>query len=191
LQFKILILDPRQGQVRLLRQFRRIHKIMGISLIFFIVILSFIGILLGWKKHSGGKILADTQTGINNHPEVWLSIDSLLKVAHTYATSKLNMDHPEVDRIEVRPSKGVLKISFKNAYDGLQIDCTNGKVLLVEKRYSDMIEQIHDGSIVDHFLGLKAGFFKLIYTTLMSLSLLTFCITGFWLYFGPKRLKRN
>lgn len=164
---------------------------MGISLIFFIVILSCTGLLLGWKKNSGGMILAKTKTGISNNPESWLSIDSLLKVAQTYATSKLNMDHPEVERIEVRPSKGVLKISFKNAYDGLQIDCTNGKVLLVEKRYSDLIEQIHDGSFVDLFFGFKEGIFKLIYTTLMSLSLLTFCITGFWLYYGPKKLKRS
>lgn len=164
---------------------------MGISLIFFIVILSSTGILLGWKKHSGGKILAQTQNGVNNNPEAWLTMDSLLKVARTYAKENLNISQPEADRIEVRPSNGIVKITFKNTYDGLQVDCTTGKVLLVEKRYSDMIEQIHDGSIVDHFFGLKAGYFKLVYTSLMSMSLLTFCITGFWLYFGPKRLKRT
>jgi hypothetical protein len=117
-------------------------------------------------------------------------MDSLLKVAYIYARENLKINHPEADRVDIRPSKGIVKISFKNSYDGLQIDCTNAKVLLVEKRYSDMIEQIHDGSIVDHFFGFKLGFFKLVYTTLMSLSLLTFCLTGFWLYYGPKKLKR-
>ena len=190
LHYKILILDPKQRQVRVLRQFRKIHKLMGISLIFFIVILSITGVLLGSKKNSAGVILSETKTGINANPEAWLSVDSLLKLAHSYAQLNLNISQPIADRIEVRPSKGILKISFKNTYDGLQIDCTNGNLLLVEKRYSDLIEQIHDGSIVDHFLGFKVGFFKLFYTSLMSLSLLIFCITGFWLYYGPKRLKR-
>ncbi len=190
LHYKILMLDPRQGQVRILRLVRKIHKIMGISLIFFILVLSFTGILLGWKKNSGGIILAETVKGISDNPSNWLSMDSLLKVAQTYAVENLKLSDPEPDRLEVRPSKGILKVSFKNSYDGLQIDCTSGKVVYVEKRYSDMVEHIHDGSIVDTALGIKSGSFKLFYTTLMSLSLITFCITGFWLYYGPKRLKR-
>ncbi len=190
LHYKILMLDPRQGQVRILRLVRKVHKIMGISLIFFILVLSFTGILLGWKKNSGGIILAETVKGISDNPSHWLSIDSLLKVAQTYAIGNLKLSDPEPDRIDVRPSKGIIKVSFKNTYDGLQIDCTNGNLLLVEKRYSDLIEHFHDGSIVDTTLNIKSGSFKLFYTTLMSLSLMTFCITGFWLYYGPKRLKR-
>lgn len=34
-----------------------------------------------------------------------------------------------IDRIDVRPDKGVVKISFKDHYIGLQIDGATGKVL--------------------------------------------------------------
>ena len=29
------------------------------------------------------------------------------------------------------------------------------------------------------------------YTTTMKLALVTFTITGFWLWYGPKRMRRN
>ena len=84
---------------------------------------------------------------------------------------------------------GQVKFTFKEHYYGLQIDAMTGNILKVERRNADIIEQIHDGSMVDKYLGIKDGWFKLFYTTVMGLGLITFTVTGFWLWYGPKRMK--
>ena len=71
----------------------------------------------------------------------------------------------------------------------IQVDGVTGKLLQVQKRRSDIIEKIHDGSILDHHLG-TGGYIKLFYTSVMSIALMTFTITGFWLWYGPKRMRR-
>ncbi|MEJ2005854.1 MAG: hypothetical protein P8X57_13055 [Cyclobacteriaceae bacterium] len=57
-------------------------------------------------------------------------------------------------------------------------------------RRSDFIENLHDGSIVDNIANIPGGYFKLFYTTLTGLALLTFTITGFWLWYGPKHMRK-
>ena len=97
----------------------------------------------------------------------------------------------EIDRIDVRPDKGMVKFVFVEDYWGLQLDLTTGELLHIERRRSDFIENIHDGSILDYVFGISGGYLKLIYTSIMGLSLLTFTITGFWLWFGPKTYAEN
>jgi hypothetical protein len=80
---------------------------------------------------------------------------------------------------------------FNNHFWGIQIDCATGKLLHIEERRSDYIEKIHDGSIIDFYIGNKGGQFKLVYTSIMGLALLTFTITGFWLWYGPKRMRKR
>jgi hypothetical protein len=54
----------------------------------------------------------------------------------------------------------------------IQLDGATGK-LHIERRRSDIIEKIHDGSIVDDYFKTGNGFFKLFYTTVMGLALFT------------------
>jgi len=91
----------------------------------------------------------------------------------------------------MRPSKGIAKFVFKEHYWELQLDATTAEVLQISRRNSDIIENIHDGSIVDRFLGIEGGWFKLFYTSVLGIALLTFSITGFWLWYGPKRMKES
>ncbi|MEL7423523.1 MAG: PepSY domain-containing protein, partial [Bacteroidota bacterium] len=70
-----------------------------------------------------------------------------------------------------------------------QLDLSNGKLLSFGKRRSDLLEQIHDGSIIDRRLGWS--FFKLLYTTISGLALFLFTVTGFWLWYGPKRMRKQ
>jgi hypothetical protein len=60
---------------------------------------------------------------------------------------------------------------------------------MIEKRNSDLIEDIHDGSILDRLFetGEKS---MLGYTTIMGVSLFMLTLTGFWLWYGPKRLRK-
>src|SRR5690606_37998666 len=96
----------------------------------------------------------------------------------------------EVDRIDIRPDKGIVKFTFKKHYNGLQLDGTTGALLRVEKRRSDFIEKIHDGSILDKVFGTGESV-KVSYTVVMGLSLFLLVVSGIWLWYGPKVLRRS
>ena len=154
---------------------------------FFLVAVS--GLLLGWKKHSGGIILAKTIKGTSSELKNWLPLDKLHTNACNYLHERVDPSLSlELDRIDVRQDKGVAKFVFVDGYWGLQLDGVTGELLNIERRRSDFIENLHDGSLIDRFLGTD-GYFKLFYTSVTGIALLIFTITGFWLWIGPKRMK--
>jgi hypothetical protein len=73
----------------------------------------------------------------------------------------------------------------------VQLDGATGKVLSVGQRRSDFLESVHDGSILDRITGNKTDLIKLFYTSLMGTALMLFSVTGFWLWYGPKRMRRK
>lgn len=179
-----------QQQARLLRGFRWLHRKVAIILFVFFLIISITGLLLGIKKNTG--LLAPTQKGVSENLADWLPIDSLHRLAVHYLRDSVSPNlSSQVDRIDVRPEKGVLKITFKDHYHGLQLDGATGKLLLHEIRRSDWIEDLHDGSLVDSLIGTKDEPFKTGYTLIMGLSLFLLVITGVWLWWGPKRLRKS
>ena len=179
-------------EVHLLRTIRKTHRTIGICLALFILILAGTGILLGWKKHSNGVLLPKTQKGSTTELSEWLSIDSLEQLAQNYLVAELeNPSSSKIQRIDIRPEYGIVKFIYEDHYWGLQLDGKTGELLSVEKRRSDLIENIHDGSILDIVMGTKGEIIKLIFTSIMGLSLLTFCVTGFWLWYGPKRIRND
>lgn len=182
----------RQQQAKVLRLFRKVHRTTGALLFVFFFIVAVTGLLLGWKKHSGNLLLAKSRTGVSTNPSDWLSLDSLHSNAIRFAQTEIDPNISQVlERIDVRPDKGMVKFVFAEKYVGLQLDCTTGELLYVEQRRSDFIEQLHDGSILDRLLNIKNGTIKLIYTSVMGCALLIFTITGFWLWYGPKRMRHN
>jgi hypothetical protein len=46
--------NNRKKQAKLLRIFRKIHRTLGASLFVFFIFISVTGVLLGWKKNTGG-----------------------------------------------------------------------------------------------------------------------------------------
>ncbi len=147
--------------------------------------------MLGWKKNTAGILLPKTQSGISTDPKAWLPIDQLHQKAILTIRDSISSDlSAEIGRIDIRPQKGVAKFVFKDHYWEVQLDCQNGEVLQIAKRNSDLIERIHDGSILDHWLGTSGSPIKLVYTTLAGLALLGFLISGIWLYFGAKWIKK-
>ena len=176
-------------QAKWIRRFRWLHRKIAIFLFIFFFIISITGFLLGWKKKTG--LLAPTQKGVSTNPDGWLSLDSLNKLAVHYLHDSVDANlSKELDRFDIRPSKGIVKFVFADHYWGLQLDCTTGKLLSIEKRNSDLIEDIHDGTILDKLFGTDEKS-MLGYTTVMGISLFMLTITGFWLWYGPKRLRIN
>ncbi|WP_181305085.1 PepSY-associated TM helix domain-containing protein [Rufibacter sp. XAAS-G3-1] len=182
----------RQQQARVLRDFRKVHRITGALLFVFFFVISITGLLLGWKKHTGGMILAKTHTGTSTNLKDWLPVDSLTANAFRAVRDSLGADVSlTLDRIDMRPDKGTVKFLFVEKYLGVQLDGATGQLLHLETRRADFIENLHDGTILDRVFGVDSGVLKVIYSTVMGVALLIFTITGFWLWYGPKRMKQE
>lgn len=184
--------NKRAQQAKVLRIFRKIHRTSGILLFVFLLFISLTGILLGWKKHSNGWLLAKSYQGSSTNLKDWLPLDSLEKNAYSILHDSLgNHLSNKIARIDIRKNKGMVKFTFEDHYWGIQLDGATGKLLHIERRRSDFIEKVHDGSILDMYFGTTAEQIKLIYTSIMGLSLLVFTITGIWLWYGPKRMRKR
>ncbi len=184
--------DNRQQQAKILRVFRKVHRTTGALLFVFFFIVSVTSLLLGWKKNSGGLIMAKSYEGSSTDLKDWLSVDSLHKNASKIFRDSISRTHSlELDRIDIRKDKGMVKFVFIDGFWGVQLDGTTGKLLHIERRRSDFIEKMHDGSILDYYFDTSNGQIKLIYTTVLGTALLIFTITGFWLWYGPKRMRRK
>lgn len=184
--------NQRIKQARILRIFRKIHRITGAALFIFFFIVSITALLLGWKKHSNGILMPETYVGTSTDLKQWLPLDSLhtkaIAVLHDSVAPDLS---PMIDRIDVRKEKGAVKFIFKDHFWGIQLDGATGKVLHIDKRYSDLIENVHDGSILDWYFNTSNGQIKVIYSSIMGIALLIFTITGFWLWYGPKKMRKS
>lgn len=184
--------NNRQQQAKLIRTFRKIHRTTGALLFVFFFFISLSGLLLGWKKHSAGLILPKSYTGTSTDLKDWLPLDSLhqnaCKFLHDSVSADLSLD---LERIDVRKDKGMVKFVFADSFWEVQLDGASGQLLVISRRRSDFIEKIHDGSILDYYLGTTGDYIKLVYTSIMGLALLTFTITGFWLWYGPKRMREK
>jgi len=177
-------------QARVIRALRWLHRKLAIFLFVFFLVMSVTGLLLGIKKQT--KLLAPTARGQSADLGEWISLDSLTKNAKTFLRDSVSPDlSGEIDRIDVRPNNGIVKFTFKHHYKGLQLDGKTGGVLSLETRKSDFIEQIHDGSMFDRIFGLGKDQVKISYTMIMGLSLFMLVVSGFWLWYGPKRLRKS
>ena len=184
--------ERRKRQARILRIARKLHRTTGALLFVFFFIVGCTGLLLGWKKHTGGVILPKSFQGQSTDTKDWLPVDVLHEKALTIAREQIAPDiSPELERIDFRPDKGMVKFVFVEDYWGVQLDCATGELLHIERRRSDFIENIHDGSILDYLIDTDGGQFKLVYTTIMGGALLLFTISGFWLWYGPKKFKAS
>jgi len=174
------------------RWYRKIHHWIGSFLFIFFFLTAVTGLLLGWKKNSNGYLLANTYEGSTSDISRWLSFDTLQKIAINTLRDSVDPGlSPKLDRIDARPEKGMVKFTFKEHFNAIQLDAATGKVLHLEVRRADWIEKIHDGSIIDMYTGFSAQPFKLGYTSLLGTGLLMLTISGFWLWYNPKRIKKR
>lgn len=177
-------------QAKWIRVYRWIHRKLAIALFVFFILVAGTGLLLGIKKQSG--LLAPTQKGTSTDLSTWLPVAVLQEKANRYLHDSVAQGLSlEMDRIDIRPQKGIAKFVYKNHYHGLQLDCASGRLLSVETRNSDFIEDLHDGSILDDLVGTSNEQIKLTYTVIMGLSLLLLVLSGLWLWYGPKRIRNQ
>ena len=89
----------------------------------------------------------------------------------------------DIERIDIRPDKGIAKIKSKNNWE-IQIDIETTEIYATNYRRSDVIESIHDGSFFSEIV--KYGWFLPSGILLLILSL-----TGIYMFFIPILAKRK
>lgn len=155
---------------------RRLHLWFAAAIIIPALIVFGSGILLQVKKQSDW-VQPPTTKGVGSVPT--LSFEQVVEIVSNIPEMHVT-DWQQIDRIDVRPDKGIMKVLADNGWEA-QIDAQKGDVLQVAYRRSDLIESIHDGSWFADFaklwIFLPAGillFFMwvsggvLLYTTLKS-----------------------
>ncbi len=120
---------------------RKLHRWGSIAVALPLLVVICTGILLLLKKDSAW-IQPPTQRGAG--AELVLSFDEILAAARSAPDAGIET-WDDVDRLDVRPERGVVKVRGKNRWE-VQVDATNGAVLQTAYRRSDLIESIHDGS---------------------------------------------
>lgn len=99
------------------------------------------GILLQIKKEFSW-IQPPTQKGSAASPR--LPFEHMFDIVVSIPEMQVR-DWSHIERIDVQPRKGVVKIQASNHWEA-QLDATTGELLQLAYRRSDIIEAIHDGS---------------------------------------------
>jgi uncharacterized iron-regulated membrane protein len=137
------------------------------------------GLVLQWKKEIHW-VQPTERRGTEGPPAV--SFDDILAAASGVPEAGVS-DWRHIDRLDVRPGKGIVKVQCVNSWE-VQVDLATGQVVSSAHRRSDLIEAIHDGSffhpLAKHWVFFPAGL------TLLGLS-----ISGAYLWGLPIVARRS
>jgi len=158
---------------------RKVHYWGAIVIAVPVVIIICTGLLLQVKKQVSWVQPTELK-GSGSEPAI--SFDRILESCRSVSEAGIRT-WDDIDRIDVRPSKGMLKVLARNRWE-IQLDSATGDVLQAAYRRSDVIESIHDGSwfhdAAKLYLFLPAG-----------AILLVLWITGIYLFLLPIRVRRR
>ena len=120
---------------------RHVHLWAALVILLPVFVVVTTGILLQAKKEFDW-IQPPTQK--TDAQSLVISFDDILFAASTVDEAQIK-SWEDVERLDVRPSKGIVKIQAKNDWE-VQISTADATVLQKAYRRSDTIEAIHDGS---------------------------------------------
>ena len=158
---------------------RKLHYWSSVAVALPILLVIATGLLLQVKKHLPWVQPAE-QLGSVTAPAV--DLDDVLAAAISAGLGV--RDWNDIQRIDIRPGKGLAKVSLRDGWE-LQIDLGTGRVLQSAYRRSDVIESIHDGSF---FAG---NWSKLGVFLPSGLVLLFLWASGLWLFVVPIAARRR
>lgn len=159
---------------------RRIHYWVGAAVAIPMLVIACSGSLLQIKKKVAW-IQPTEQRGTGKTPAV--DFEDIL--ASVRSVPELGVTGwQDIDRLDVRPGKGVVKVLLKSHWEA-QVDLGTGRVLQTAFRRSDVIEQIHDGSF---FAGdwTRYGVFLP-----AGVALMVLVASGSWMFWQPLAVKRK
>ena len=118
-------------------------------------------------------------------PGLTIGFDGLLEAARSVPEAGIS-GWSDVDRIDVRPGRGVAKVRSTSRWE-VQIDTATGAVLASGVRRSDLIESLHDGSFFGEWV--KLGVF--LPAGLVVFGLLGTGVVLWWMPHGARLRKRG
>ena len=168
--------------VRSIRIARSWHRRFGVALAALVLLSAGTGLVLAYKKQSGW-LQPPTARGVGADLAEWQTLDALETAAvRAFRQNEGAAADAAIDRMDVRPSRGVVKVRFAHDDFEVQLDGATGEVLSVGRRRADWVERLHDGSIVSEG-------FKLASMSGLGVGLLVLTASGLWLYLGPRRYR--
>ncbi|MEM9381903.1 MAG: PepSY-associated TM helix domain-containing protein [Planctomycetota bacterium] len=158
---------------------RRLHRVGALLSALPVLVVIVSGVFLQVKKE-WSWVQPPTQRGSTQQ----LSIDWDTILASAAGVPEAGIETwDDVDRLDVRPGKGMLKVRAKSRWE-VQLDATTGEVLQTSYRRSDLIESIHDGS----FFGRAAKLWVFLPAAFVLLGL---WLTGIYLWLLPHLVRRR
>jgi uncharacterized iron-regulated membrane protein len=152
---------------------RDLHRWGSILIALPVAVIIVTGVILQLKKELAW-IQPTTKEGSSR--ELSVSFDQILSATQSFPEAGVK-SWDDIDRVDVQPSKGMLKVRCKNRSE-VQLDTKTGDVLQVAYRRSDLIESIHDGSFFHDRV-------KLWIFLPVALVLGVLWMTGIYLFFLP------
>lgn len=164
------------------RRTRKIHRWGAVLTMVPLLLVIGSGLLLQVKKQVTW-IQPMTIKGSGTSPEI--SWQQILESTSNVPQAGVD-DWSDIDRVDVRPDKGVAKVQCNNRWE-IQIDLVTGEVLAANYRRSDFIESLHDGS----FFSDEAKLWVFLPNGMVLLVLWCTGVYLWWLPIGVKRRKRK
>lgn len=158
---------------------RRVHYWLALGLVLPGLVVVSTGLLLQVKKQVAW-VQPPEQRGTTGAPTV--TLDTMLRAAVSVPDAGVS-SWDDVQRIDVRPSRGVAKVWTATGYE-VQVDLRSGAVLQSAYRRSDLIESVHDGSYFGETA--KLGIFLPAGAVLFVLYM-----TGAWMLLQPWMARRR
>lgn len=153
------------------------HLWLGVLASMAVVLVCVTGILLNHKRALG--LMPDVENAGARPLESALSLQELVDRAGR-AVALDGADPPTVDRMDVRPDDGLVKVRFDDrVVTEVTLDLATGAVLHVGERNDVFLEKLHSGEI----FGDRGIFVSDAAAVLLTLLLLS----GYWLWLYPRR----
>jgi uncharacterized iron-regulated membrane protein len=137
------------------------------------------GLLLQVKKYSAWIQPAELRGSTKSAK---ISLPQVLEISQQVPEAQIK-SWDDINRLDVRPSRGMLKVWAKNNYE-IQIDTDTGAILQIAYRRSDIIESLHDGSFFNDWA-------KYLIFLPSGIILLLLWITGIYLFVLPIWVKKQ
>lgn len=158
---------------------RKLHRVGAVVMALPLLIVIVTGLLLQVKKQVDWVQPPTAKGSSQNLTVDW---EQILLAAKSNASADVE-SWSDIDRLDVRPGKGIVKVRCKNGWE-LQLDSDTGDTLSSAYRRSDVIESLHDGSfftdVAKLWLFLPNG-----------IVLLILWFTGAYLWYLPYMIKSS
>ena len=174
----------------ILHQSRILHRKFASVLFSFFFLIGLTGSLLAFKSAFTKTVYENKSITAEADLSKFLPLASLENSATSILNEKADTDFKKSEKVEIKMSKGTILFYYKDSYSVL-INASSGAPILIEKKFGSLIQDIHDGAILDSWITNKLSLFKKSYSIIMGLSLLILTFTGTYLWYKPILIKKN